>query len=95
MNILTPIGSTETKKEDEDQVIIADDTATVNVAHGDPDADHEDGLILRETYMKEFNGTGRKGRRHSRSSTSPSRVKSMTAGAAAVVTTSTTTSPNN
>lgn len=77
MNILTPInGSSATLIESDDQVVIADGTATVNVVSGDSDAGHEDGLILRETYMKEFSG-GKKKRRHSRSSPSEKRTSKM------------------
>ena len=54
-------------KEDDDHVVIADSLAAVIVVSGDSDADNEDGLILRETHMKELKG--RKSRRVSRSST--------------------------
>ena len=92
MNILTPInGSSATLIESDDQVVIADGTATVNVVSGDSDAGHEDGLILRETYMKEFSG-GKRKRRHSRSSPSEKRASKMQS---AVLTTSTPTSLNN
>ena len=77
MNILTPVnGSSATFIESDDLVVIADGTATVNVVSGDSDAGHEDGLILRETYMNEFSG-GKKKRRYSRSSPSEKRGSKM------------------
>ena len=54
-------------KEDDDHVVIADSLAAVIVVSGDSDADNEDGLILRETHMKDLKG--RKSRHVSRSST--------------------------